>query len=94
MNRELGDLGFKMVVESEMGKRVRTLRMGGPDSGCRLGNKTIAVLLEQVGNLQELEMLDLSWNDIDDQGYKLLRMGFEKVSHIVKIDLTRTRIEC
>lgn len=51
MNRELGDLGFKMVVESEMGKRVRTLRMGGPDSGCRLGNKTIAVLLEKVGNL-------------------------------------------
>lgn len=92
MNRQLGDLGLSILLESEVGARLRVLRVGGPDSGCGMTNGAIAILLQNAGQMGDLEVIDLSWNSINDEGYKLLRLAFEKVHSLVQIDLSRTAI--
>ena len=93
MNRELGDHGFLMLLQSPWIQRLTQLKMGGPDSGCSLTNHSIKLLLEHSSNVQGLYLLDLSWNHFDKEGYQLLAHCYEKVCSIYRIDLTRTGID-
>jgi len=92
MNRELGDHGFLMVLQSSWLARLTQLRMGGPNSGCGLTNHSLELMVEYASKLYSLSVLDLSWNSFDKQGYRQLAHSFEKFSSIYRVDLTRTGI--
>lgn len=93
MNRELGDYGFLMILQSKWVEGLMELHLGGPELGCGLTKKSIELLVDHADKLKGLSMLDLSWNRFYQEGYRYLARSFERVSAIYRIDLTRTGVD-